>query len=78
MSLIIDEDESGEEAQEGEAGQHRHGVRRQGVQSRQDAVHFETSLFNCFALSKVKSAIASASLVKVYVLPVHRMLLNEL
>ena len=46
MSLIIDEDESGEEAQEGEAGQHRHGVRRQGVQSRQDAVHFENSLFN--------------------------------
>ena len=40
MSLIIDEDESGEEAQEGEPGQHRHGVRRQGVQSRQDAVHF--------------------------------------
>ena len=41
LSLIIDEEESGEEAQEGEPGQHRHGVRRQGVQSRQDAVHFE-------------------------------------
>ena len=39
-SLVVDEEERGEEAQEGEPGQHRHGVRRQGVQSRQDAVHF--------------------------------------
>ena len=39
-SLIVDEEECGEEAQEGEPGQHRHGVRRKGVQSRQDAVHF--------------------------------------
>ena len=39
-SLVIDEEERGEEAQEGEPGQHRHGVRRKGVQSRQDAVHF--------------------------------------
>ena len=40
QSLIVNEEERGEEAQEGEPGQHRHGVRRQGVQSRQDAVHF--------------------------------------
>ena len=39
VSLIIDEDECGEEAQEGETGQHRHGVRHEGVGSRQRRVH---------------------------------------